>query len=129
MSEKPTNLEYSKYDEEAVQNNENIRNMRERILGMERKIQKYKALIEDIRTNPEISEDERKELIIGYMRSIGIVQRTIKITQENIGLTELSMGVDQILKEQTDGILRRGEHLDELTADIEQEDEPPRSVN
>ena len=129
MSEDLKDLEYSTHDEERIRDNEEIANMERLIPEMGRRIEICRAKIESIKVDPEYSEDEKKKVIAQIMNSIDLVQRSIKLAERNIGLIEASKAMEQILKEQADEILRRGEHMDPLTADIEQEDEPSRRVN
>lgn len=130
MTEKPSkNLEYSKYDEDMVRADRIAADIKAQIPQMEREIEECRTKIEEIKTDPTYDEEERAKAIADYGRMIETVQATIKDARETIGLSHLLGGVDQILKDQADELLKKGESLDPLTADIENEGKPPRRVN
>lgn len=124
----PKNLEYSKFDDEIAKTDKIAAEMREQISQMESIIQEYRAKIEKIKTDPSYSEEERIEAVADYRRMINTIQETIRLAIKNISLAHILKDVDQIAKKQADALLRRSEP-DELTADIENEDKPPRRVN
>lgn len=130
MPEQPSkNLEYSRYDDEIEKVKKMRQKLEERIDRMQRDIEKFGSKIEEIKSDSAYSKEEIIKEVTHYERMINVVTKMIEITRANIGLTQLLEGVSQIAKEQADELLKQGESLDSLTADIENEDKPSRRIN
>lgn len=130
MSEQlPKSLEYSKYDDEIAKAEKAATDMEGLIYQMQKDIEEFISKIKEIKNDSTYGEEERAEAVADYERMISMVQGTIEIARGNINLTRLLKGVNQIVKERADELLKQGEPTDSLTADIENEDKPSRQVN
>ncbi len=130
MSESPkTNLEYSKYDEPTPELDAADQKIEIIILEAHRDIERFTAKIEEIRLDPEYTDEERSEDTQHYNKLIESNKEIIARANETLLLGSMIKKVNAESKKQTDEILKKGEDLDPLTADVTNEYRNPHKIN
>ena len=104
------------------------------IREIKERIEQHKAKIDTIRTDPKYTDPRygealRAERIEAYEQLIKDEESLLPLCQSNITYVSILKKMKELAKEQAVELLKKNESLDPLTADIENEDKPPRKVN